>query len=507
MSGQRNTKRPTEIVWRPQAGPQKALVDCPIPEILFGGARGGGKTDGVLGKWSIKSLRYGTAFNAIMFRRTTPSQDDAWERAKEIYGPLGAKFREGNSKSIRFPGGGRIRFRPLETVADAEKYQGQNLTDAWVEEAGQYPDPAPIDRMFGALRSPHGVPTQLILTANPGGPGQQWIKGRYIDPAPGGMRLLRVTLPNGSQHTRVFIPSFIEDNRLLLQSDPGYIDRLYLVGSEQLVRAWLEGDWTAVEGAYFDGWSSARHVIEPFAIPPLWMRFRSMDWGSAKPFSVGWWAVVSDDHMMMNGQVLPRGCMVRYREWYGIKDGQPNVGVKLYAGDVAQGILDREGAEFDDLGVRIAKPTERVSYGVLDPSAFTADGGPSIAETMALKGAIFQRADNKRVSQKGALGGWDQLRGRLKGDAEGRPMIVTFKTCRDSIRTIPVLQHDPRNVEDVDTEAEDHAADEWRYACMSRPWVRQDTSKRKPVQIETRMPTHDEVVAEFERQMRTTERI
>ena len=111
---------------------------------------------------------------------------------------------------------------------------------------------------------------------------------------------------------------------------------------------------------------------------------------------------------------------------------------------------------------------------MLDPSAFKEDGGPSIAERIGRGsgGKVwFRHADNTRVAQRGAMGGWDQLRARLIGDAEGRPMIVTFSTCVDSIRTIPFLQHNPDRPEDVMTDSEDHAGDEWRYACMSRPWV------------------------------------
>jgi hypothetical protein len=51
-------------------------------------------------------------------------------------------------------------------------------------------------------------------------------------------------------------------------------------------------------------------------------------------------------------------------------------------------------------------------------------------------------------------------------------MVYAFSTCVASIRTIPVLQHDPDRAEDLDTKAEDHAADDWRYACSSRPWRR-----------------------------------
>lgn len=290
MSAAAEAVEPRIIAWSPQPGPQKALVDCPFPEILFGGARGGGKTDGVLGKFALKAKRYGQQFNAVFFRKEMPQQDDLVERAKEIYVPLGASWRE-QQKMFVMPWGGRVRFRPLETVQDAEKYQGQSLTDAAVEEAGNYAMPAPIDRLHAVLRSAHGVPTQLILTANPGGPGQAWIKQRFIDPAPLGNVPLVRKLPNGATHSAIFIPSKVWQNRILMERDPEYVNRLYLVGGLQLVKAWLEGDWNAIEGAFFPEFSAERHVVAPRELPAEWHRFRAMDWGSARPFSVGWYAV------------------------------------------------------------------------------------------------------------------------------------------------------------------------------------------------------------------------
>jgi hypothetical protein len=109
--------------------------------------------------------------------------------------------------------------------------------------------------------------------------------------------------------------------------------------------------------------------------------------------------------------------------------------------------------------------------GVIDPACYAEDGGPSIAERLYKRGAIFRAADNKRVGTRGALGGWDQFRARLKGDGE-KPMIYFFSSCIHTIRTIPLLPHDPMNFEDVDTDSEDHAADETRYACMARPMVK-----------------------------------
>lgn len=444
-----NGLQPT--AWRPQSGPQKALIDCPFPEILFGGARGGGKTDGVLGKYGLKEARHGAGFNGIFFRQEMPQADDLIERAKEIYLPTGAEWRE-QSKTFLMPHGGRLRFRPLESTADAAKYQGQNLSDAAVEEAGNYADPRPIDMLFGTLRSKAGVPIQMLLTANPGGAGHHWIKNRYIDPAPlGRVPIMRLSHDGRPLHRCMFIPSRVGDNRVLMERDPGYVERLHLVGSADLVRAWLDGDWSVIAGAFFPEFNLARHVVAPRPLPAHWHRFRSLDWGSARPFSVGWWAV-SDGELAE----FPRGALIRYREWYGMAPGQPNVGLKMTAEDVAAGIVQRSVGDPEMMGVA-------------DPAIFASDGGPSIAERMMRAGVLWRRADNARVARSGAMGGWDQLRARLKGDAEGRPMMLFFATCAAAIRTLPALQHDQGKAEDVDTDGEDHAADEIRYACMSRP--------------------------------------
>jgi len=444
----------------------------------------------VLGKWALKEQRYGPEFNAIMFRRTTVSADDAIERAKAIYEPLGAKFN--SSKLIfRMPRGGRVSFRYLETVSDADEYQGRNLSDAWVEEAGQYANAAPIDRLQATLRSVSKTPTQLILTANPGGAGQHWLRERYqLYPLPRSPQIIERELPNGAIHRAAVIPSRIYDNQLLMSRDPDYINRLYLSGSEKLVAAWLEGDWSAIEGAYFDEFSTERHVLRPVELPDYWLRFRSADWGSAKPFSVHWWAVASEDWTHPDGVLVPKGAMVQYLEWYGMQPGEPDTGLKMDASEVGRKIKELDG-DHDISG----------SASVLDPSAYAVDGGPSIAERMAKQGAIFRKADNRRVASRGAMGGWDVMRERLKGNEDGRPMIYWFETCKASIRTIPALQHDEKRPEDLDTDQEDHAADAVRYACMSRPYTRPKPKKARPIDAR---PTYNDLV---KAQPRTKDRI
>jgi hypothetical protein len=354
------------------------------------------------------------------------------------------------------------------TVEDANHYISEcglinKNTRVYVEEIGTFPSPAPIMKLMATLRSGAGVPCGFRATGNPGGPGQHWVKARYIDHAPKGMTVTKHEFRSpfdGKVITRdrVYIPSRVTDNKFL---GAEYVANLQMSGSPELVRAWLEGDWNVIAGAFFPEFSMARHVCAPRELPAHWARFVAADWGSAKPFSVGWYAV-SDGEL----SDIPRGCLVKYREWYGMA-GEPDVGIKLHAEEWGAGIK--------------ARTQEKIAYYVVDPAAMHQNGGPSIAERT---GIDWFAADNKRVGTVGAMGGWDQLRARLKGDGE-HPGILFFSTCVHTIRTIPALQHDENRPEDVDTEAEDHAGDETRYACMSRPYVL-DNPKPQPV----RFPVH-----------------
>lgn len=482
-------------VWEPNPGPQSWLITCPIKETLFGGARGGGKSDGVLGEWAAHASEYGENAIGLCVRRERTQLVELVERSKVLYFKIGAKFNE-QDKLWRFPNGARLRFAYLESDSDAQAYQGHNYTRVYVEEMGTFPNPEPIFKLFATLRSGAGVPVRFIATANPGGPGHSWIKARYIDPAPTGMKIITDTKKDDLtgeivQSQRIFIPSKLTDNPYINNSD--YIAQLHMSGSAELVRAWLMGDWNVMLGAYFPEFDVRKHVIKQFKIPRHWTRFMSMDWGTATPFSIGWWAIVPDEldagleiypkqWQFFEGQseqtgikYLPKGAIIRYKEWYGSRGADSvalsttenmNVGLKMTAEEVAAGINQREWDEPKKEDGRA-----RIAYRVADPKIFTWDSGPSIAERMGNRPfhVNFTKADNKRVPRGGAMGGWDIVRQRLKGDGV-TPAIFFMENCRHAIRTLPLLQHDELKPEDVDTESEDHAPDEIRYACMSRPY-------------------------------------
>jgi hypothetical protein len=419
-------------------------------EVFYGGARGGGKTEASIGDWLEHSGTYGEHAVGIFVRRKFKQLAEVIARTKQLFPKIGAKYNEQKAE-WKMSNGARLKFVYLERDTDAEEYQGHNYTRVYVEEVTNFPSAGPINKLRATLRSAHGVPVGMRLTGNPGGPGHNWVKKRYIDPDPRGFKIItdteQVVVDGVAQEvslSRVFIPSKLGDNMLLVRNDPTYIIRLRQSGSEQLVKAWLEGNWDIVDGAFFDEFEEVVHVRPSSLIslaPPQTIRFRAFDWGSAKPFSVGWYAICDGTWGDM-----PSGALFKYREWYGCKG--PNEGLKMTAREVMDGILDLEQGE-------------RIRYAVADPSIFIRNGGPSIAEAMFK--CRWRRADNKRTP------GWEALRQRLVG-WDGAPMLYFAENCEDTIRTLPILQHDEGNPEDLDTDGEDHAADELRYACMSRPW-------------------------------------
>jgi hypothetical protein len=476
------------VIWSPQKGPQTWLLQCPIFEVFFGGARGGGKSDGMLGDFASHADEFAEWAIGLVIRRELTQLKELIERAKQIYVPLGAIWNV-QEKMFRFPNGARLTFAYIDNDDDADKYQGGSYSRVYVEEMGNFPSPVPIFKLMACIRSANPmVRCGFRATGNPGGPGHLWIKQRYIMPAPLGLQIIKSKFVNPftkeeMEIERVFIPSKVTDNKY--NNNSAYVSRLHMVGNARLVEAWLLGNWDIIEGAFFEEWDERRHVIDQFIIPQHWTRFVSMDWGSAKPFSLGWWAIVPDRFDILPSLMpsnfnpryayknnLPRGALVRYREWYGCQVDEAgvsqhnNTGLKLTIGQLAGGIATREAKEPMDENGR-----PRMAYRVAGIDLFKEEGGPSLAERMAADPyfQFWQRCDNARVARKGAIGGWDMVRNRLIGE-NGEPMIYFFPNCVDGIRTLPALQHDKDNPEDVDSSGEDHAPDEIRYACMSRPY-------------------------------------
>src|ERR1700730_9372736 len=483
---------------------QWIAFDTPATEGLYGGAAFGGQSLLV----RVAAIRWCSEIAGLqvyLFRRI---RDDLIKN--HVEGPKGFRAMLAPwtavglcrmvENEIRFWNGSKIYLCHCEHVNDVYKYQGAEIHVLMIDEVTHF-----LETMYRFLRNrvrmvgitlPQryaGRFPRILCGANPGNIGHLWVKTTFVMDAPP-LKIRLMPKQEGGM-LRQFIPARLEDNQIGVHDDPEYESRLEGLGSATLVAAMRWGDWDVIEGAFFDCWQNHKHVIAPFAVPKDWLRFRSGDWGSASPSSIGWWAVVQDDfplgrlseRMVGEREIrasagdnaiaasetrnLLRGSLVRYREDY-IAAG-PGKGLKLTAEQVADRIIERE------------KDDPRLSYAVLDPSTFKEDGGPSIAErinTKLVKAKLpaFRKADNARVTKvsghgSGPMSGWDIVRERMIGTGTAQdpePTIFWFSTCLDSIRTIPVLQHDPNQPEDIDKNAEDHAADDARYACLSRPWLK-----------------------------------
>ncbi|ALV06691.1 hypothetical protein [Roseateles depolymerans] len=470
---------------------QSRAVKSPATEILYGGAAGGGKSY-FMRALAIILCGLIPGLNVYLFRRL---YDDLIKNHIEGTGGFPEMLSElvlsGHVKivenEVRFWNGSKIFLCHCQYEKDRFKYQGAEIHVLLIDEATMFTEK--IYRFLrGRMRAPglkmpkwaidyfkaqFGVELSekiplAILGSNPGNIGHQWVKSSFID----GVKpyeVRRMPAKEGGM-LRQFIPAKLQDNRHVDAED--YEAKLMGLGSEELVRAMLDGDWDVVAGSFFDILRRDVHALPPFTPPKHWTRFRSMDWGSAKPFSVGWWCVAEGGEWVKfsdgKERMLPQGAIVRYREWYGVKKDEqgkvmPDVGLRLSAEAVARGIMEREAGE---------KIDENLS--VCDPSMWKEDGGPSFVERMLkcdpkrpgqFVGPRFRAADNSRVQ------GWQQMYDRMKYQEmdHGEPMLYVVETCYDWWRTVPALMHDEKNMEDLDSRMEDHAADETRYACMARP--------------------------------------
>jgi phage terminase large subunit len=452
--------------------------------ILYGGARGGGKTDAELAGLIADCMTY-DGLNTMLLRRDFAELNKpraAIPRSCEFLQPLAdeklASWR-GDEHQWTFANGSVIQFGHLSDSRAIHKYLGAQCDKISIDQAEeiQYDE---FNRLRGSVRSTgarHGLTgalyrPRMALTANPGGIGQGWVKALFIDAAPPNTRywvdtrgddpVISLT-PLDHAQTYRFIPATVYDNQELLDLDPGYIDRLYAVGGA-LARAWVNGDWSGFAGQFFGEWRTNRHVVAPFAIPQDWPKWHATDYGITNPSCTLWLARASSPGRAPDGHIIRTGTIVVYRERYEVKRtvDQQALKIKLWSG------------------------TESYRNQILDPACWGLESnGTSIAEQFAINGVPMARGFNDRVA------GWARLRQLLRWctSAESKaceecidtiqvvnegcahntfhPGIIVMSHCTNLIRTLPNLVVDQKHPEDCDTKGEDHAPDALRYGIMA----------------------------------------
>jgi len=419
---------------------QQAFFEARVKHIAYGGARGGGKSWAVRQKAKMLCWRY-PGFKALIVRKTYPEliNNHVAPLREELFSL--AEYNK-SDKQFTFPNGSIIKFGYCADDSDLDQYQGAEYDAVFLDEATQLREEW-IKKIVACVRGVNGFPKRVYYTCNPGGPGHGYVKRLFVD-----RRFERGEAPEDY----LFIQAKVTDNHALMNAQPDYVKQLEAL-PPKLREAWRDGCWDLFEGQFFeefvndpDHYEDRRftHVIAPFAVPQGWTVCRSFDWGYAKPFSCGWWAVDYD------------GTVYRILECYGCT-GTPDEGVKWPP--------DKVFARLAQMEKEHPLLRGRAITGVADPALWQAQTGESFADAAARHGLFFQKGDNSRIP------GWMQCHYRLAFDEKGYPRMYVFNTCKDFIRTIPTLCYDPREAEDLDTSQEDHIADEWRYFMMTRPII------------------------------------
>lgn len=397
--------------------------------------------------WLIYNIMRWPLANALVVRKVAATLKDScfaqlkwaarqlgvYEQWEFKLSPLEAIYRRSKGAPAQ-----HIYFRGLDDPFKITSITVEHgcLCWIWLEEAFELDSEAEFDTLNESIMGdlPPGYFRQTTLTFNPWS-SSSWIKARFFDREDPDVLAMTTTY---------------KCNEWLSEDDRRYFDELQRTNPTRYKVAGL-GDWGVEGETFFEEWRDdpehyidrvGTHVIEPFEVPEDWRIYRGFDFGYAKPFSVGWWACDHD------------GRLYRILELYGCTN-EPNTGVK-WAPDQIFGEVKRIETEHRWLKGR------RVT-GVADPSIWDASRGVSVAETAARQGVYFEPGDNKRIP------GWMQVHYRLRFDENGIPMMYVFKNCKAFIRTMPLLVYDDTKPEDLDTDMEDHIADETRYICMARP--------------------------------------
>jgi hypothetical protein len=491
------------IVWKPLKGSQTLAMSCPANIILYHGTRGPGKTDLQLMRFRARvGQGYGRFWRGIIFDREYKNLDDLVSKSMRWF-PMfkdGAKFLASKSDyRWVWPSGEELLFRAVKKDSDYWGYHGQEFPFIGWNELTKYPTQSLFDALMSCNRSSFvpeenpqynhkgkefflpEIPLEVVATSNPFGAGHNWVKKHFITGAKPGQiqrEVISVFNPRTQQQeditiTRCHIFGSYKENTYL---SPIYVASLEKIKDKNKRDAWLRGSWDIVSGGMFDDvWDPAYHIIRPFDIPRGWTIDRSFDYGSSKPFSVGWWAKSdgSDVKTEDGWRSTVKGDLFRIAEWYGATD-KPNEGLRMLTEDIAAGIVQRE----IEMGLR-----GRVQPGPADNSIWDVMDGSSIAAKMEARvridgtihpGVKWLRSNKAPGSRKH---GWEACRSRMSNavprkDANGnlmpreKPGVFIFNNCQKFVELVPILPRSEEDPDDVDTEAEDHNGDEFRYRIL-----------------------------------------
>ena len=484
-----------KTVWEPiPNSSQELALDTRCHHTLYHGARGPGKTITQLMRFRKRvGMGYGSYWRGIIFDREFKNLADLVAQSKRFFTQFGdgAKFLHGASEyKWVWPTGEELLFRHAKKPSDYDNFHGHEYPFIGWNELTKHPTSELYDKLMstnrssfsperdtpvnkdGAYDTPNGkplppIPLEVFSTTNPNGPGHNWVKIRFITPVKNG-EILRTEVPvfnPQTQRDEVVVKTQVAifgSYRENIYLPPEYVAELEQIKDPNLRAAWLYGSWDVNAGGAFDDlWSSNTHVLPRFPVPENWRVDRSFDWGSSHPFSVGWWCEANGEEIELpDGRKFcpPRGSLIQFAEWYGTKGIGTNQGLKKSAPDIAVGIRDKEVELMSKGWIKSQPLPGPADNQIRDVRESDVD---TIEKKMGDKGVRWTASDKSKGSRKN---GFQLLRDRLEAAIKGEGAAIYFMSnCVASITLIPSLPRDEDELDDVDTDAEDHAYDMVRY--------------------------------------------
>lgn len=453
--------------WRPHVGAQEYALRQPatVKELLYGGQRGGGKTDAGMvwvghRRWRDTAGNWRAAFEhpryrALVIRKNSDDLSDWIERFRFMYPQAKIGYQPA---VIRFPSGAIIRTGHLKDEQAYTKYQGHEYHSILIEELTQIPQEKRYVQLISSCRStvPELRP-QVFNTTNPGGLGHLWVKERFVDPA-----APFTVFADEDGNTRIYIPAGVEDNPTLMRVDPDYVKQLDAIKriDPDLYKAWRLGSWDVVAGQVFREFNQDYHVKGEFDFSlEVCDRLITFDWGFAHNAVAHWIALTPE-----NAQGFRRAYV--YRE---IAQNQTNP-------EQWAKLINRFTSVEPVKGIVLphdcfAQKHSKVTIASVFQRDITQPNGQGIN---VIRGDTMTQG--ARINRKAIVHRY------LSTAPDGRPYLIIHPSCRELIKTLPLLQYDEKNVEDVAKQDGDDA-----YDAMSLGLI---TLKYHPAKSALIMPRH-----------------
>lgn len=410
-----------EVPYKPNKK-QRLFHMCGADEVVYGGAKGGGKSCALV----METLAYcleNKGATAYLFRETFDDLEANLVQEWKTKVPA-QLYTYSESKHIAvLKNGSRVLFRYIASDDDADGYQGRSIDYIGIDELTKHSERA-VQVLLSCLRSPKGFRPKFCGTCNPGGKGHTWVKKRYIEATDHGAKQYSDPV---SGNTIAFIPALVYDNDILMQNDPAYVRRLENLPDAQK-KAFLYGDWDIFEGQYFSEFRYDMHTCEPFAIPKDWRVYRSIDYG-LDMLACYWIACDSENNVFV------------FREYCA-----PDLPIST----AAERINDFTG--------------ERVWDTLAPPDLWNRS-----QETGKSKALLFDEAGlSLRKSNNDREAGWLAVKELLKVQKNGKPRLQIFRNCSKLIAHLPALQYDDKHPTDCANEPHEitHSPDALRYFAI-----------------------------------------